>query len=78
MGHSRSDPAKYRPPGELEEWLARDPIVLLERKLAEDVTDPARIAELKEQVRQAVLEALERAKSWPDPELDARFANVLA
>ena len=78
VGHSRSDPAKYRPPGELEEWLARDPIVLLERKLTEDGTNPARIAERKEQVRQGVLEALERAKSWPDPELDARFANVLA
>jgi TPP-dependent pyruvate/acetoin dehydrogenase alpha subunit len=78
VGHSRSDPAKYRPPGELEEWLARDPIVLLERKLTEDGVDRARIEELREQVRQDVLEALERAKSWPDPELDARFANVLA
>lgn len=26
-GHSRSDPAKYRPPGELEAWLARDPLL---------------------------------------------------
>jgi TPP-dependent pyruvate/acetoin dehydrogenase alpha subunit len=25
-GHSRSDPARYRPPGELEEWLQRDPL----------------------------------------------------
>src|SRR6202453_1158806 len=25
-GHSRADPAKYRPPGELEEWLKRDPV----------------------------------------------------
>ena len=35
VGHSRSDPAKYRPEGELDEWLARDPIVLLERALVE-------------------------------------------
>jgi TPP-dependent pyruvate/acetoin dehydrogenase alpha subunit len=77
VGHSRSDPAKYRPPGELEEWLARDPIVLLERKLTDEGADPARIEELREQVQQAVLDALERAKSWPDPKLDARFANVL-
>ncbi len=27
-GHSRADPGKYRPPGELEEWLKRDPIPL--------------------------------------------------
>ncbi|MCI0581853.1 MAG: thiamine pyrophosphate-dependent dehydrogenase E1 component subunit alpha [Chloroflexi bacterium] len=28
-GHSRSDPAKYRPDGELDAWRARDPIALL-------------------------------------------------
>src|SRR6187401_1382835 len=27
-GHSRADPAKYRPEGELEAWLKRDPINL--------------------------------------------------
>src|SRR5258706_267859 len=27
-GHSRSDPAKYRPAGELDAWKARDPIEL--------------------------------------------------
>ena len=25
-GHSRADPAKYRPAGELEQWLKRDPV----------------------------------------------------
>ena len=30
-GHSRADPAKYRPPGELEEWLKRDPDPALPR-----------------------------------------------
>ncbi len=28
-GHSRTDPAKYRPAGELEAWKERDPITLL-------------------------------------------------
>ncbi len=27
-GHSRTDPAKYRPPGELDAWKQRDPIAL--------------------------------------------------
>ena len=26
VGHSRSDPGKYRPPGELERWRERDPL----------------------------------------------------
>ena len=34
-GHSRSDPAKYRPEGEAERWKARDPIDLLGAQLAE-------------------------------------------
>lgn len=33
-GHSKSDPAKYRPEGELERWKERDPISLLGDKLA--------------------------------------------
>ena len=33
-GHSRSDPAKYRPDGELDEWKARDPIEILGARLA--------------------------------------------
>ena len=37
VGHSRSDPGAYRPPGELAAWLERDPIKLLE----EAMTAPA-------------------------------------
>jgi len=35
-GHSRSDPAKYRPEGELEAWQARDPIAILGGRLIEE------------------------------------------
>ena len=28
VGHSRSDPGKYRKPGELDEWKARDPLLV--------------------------------------------------
>ena len=35
-GHSRTDPAKYRPEGELEAWKLRDPIALLGAALAAD------------------------------------------
>lgn len=34
-GHSRSDPARYRPDGELEAWKARDPLLVLGSRLAE-------------------------------------------
>ena len=28
-GHSRADPAKYRPADEVEEWMRRDPLVVV-------------------------------------------------
>src|SRR6266851_5740430 len=43
-GHSRADPGKYRPAGELREWLGKDPLpayrrVLTGRGVAQDVLD---------------------------------------
>src|SRR5437868_7655850 len=32
-GHSRADPGKYRPEGELEKWLLRDPVVMYRERL---------------------------------------------
>src|SRR5262249_12337591 len=32
-GHSRADPAKYRPEGELDRWKARDPIKIYKERL---------------------------------------------
>src|SRR6187397_1889161 len=32
-GHSRADPAKYRPEGELEKWLERDPLKIYRERL---------------------------------------------
>jgi pyruvate dehydrogenase E1 component alpha subunit len=36
MGHSRTDPGAYRPPGELDRWKERDPITLFEARLEAD------------------------------------------
>jgi acetoin:2,6-dichlorophenolindophenol oxidoreductase subunit alpha len=77
-GHSRSDPASYRPPGELEAWLERDPILLSERALAEAGVPPARLEQVRADAERAVAEALERALSWPDPEPAARLEQVYA
>jgi TPP-dependent pyruvate/acetoin dehydrogenase alpha subunit len=34
VGHSRSDPARYRKQGELEEWKRRDPLIVARERLA--------------------------------------------
>lgn len=79
QGHSRSDPATYRPQGELERWLARDPVTVLADRLVETGTATTEeLDTLREQVREEVAAALERALSWPEPHPDARLEDVWA
>jgi TPP-dependent pyruvate/acetoin dehydrogenase alpha subunit len=70
-GHSRTDPAKYRPEGELEAWKLRDPITLLGAKLAEGgVISEGDQAALRDEVQKQVDETADRAKSAPHPTLE--------
>jgi acetoin:2,6-dichlorophenolindophenol oxidoreductase subunit alpha len=77
-GHSRSDPATYRPEGELERWLERDPIRLAEQALAGAGVDRSQLEQIRQEAQRAVAEALERAKEWPDPDPESRFEHVYA
>jgi pyruvate dehydrogenase E1 component alpha subunit len=77
-GHSRSDPGKYRPEGELESWMARDPNVLFAAALAEAGVEADRLAGLKSDAEREVLAALERAQSWPDPDPASLMEDVFA
>jgi TPP-dependent pyruvate/acetoin dehydrogenase alpha subunit len=69
VGHSRSDPGKYRPPGELEEWQGRDPLVVAEQRLgaehgatAEQLQEVA--ADVERELRE--VEAAGLAAPFPD------------
>jgi pyruvate dehydrogenase E1 component alpha subunit len=77
-GHSRTDPATYRPEGELEEWVKRDPIVLLETSLFEAGVDGDRLEAVRDEAKRAVAEALEEARSWEEPDPASRFEHVWA
>jgi pyruvate dehydrogenase E1 component alpha subunit len=77
-GHSRSDPATYRPEGELEEWLQRDPIELLRARLAEDGVGEESIESAREAGLAAVAAAREAALASPLPEPSVLFADVYA
>ena len=47
VGHSRSDPGRYRPEGELDRWRERDPLTLAQAWLREHLDDAERrIAEV--------------------------------
>ena len=82
QGHSRSDVAAYRPAGELEEWLARDPITLLEnamRSTAESApAADAELAGIRAAAADDVTAAKARALSWAEPVAQDRLKNVYA
>jgi len=77
-GHSRTDPATYRPEGELERWLERDPIVLHETALREAGVEDEQLAAVRSGAEAAVAAALEEALAWPEPEPAERFEDVWA
>jgi pyruvate dehydrogenase E1 component alpha subunit len=75
-GHSRSDPASYRPEGELEHWLERDPIARQEDRVAKAGVAQADIGALREAAEAAVLAARDEALSWADPGPESRLEDV--
>ena len=78
-GHSRTDPGAYRPAGELDRWLERDPIGLLERALLEASLAPQETLDaIRAEAREAVRDASERALGWSEPSLETRFEDVFA
>jgi acetoin:2,6-dichlorophenolindophenol oxidoreductase subunit alpha len=79
QGHSRSDPGAYRPAGELETWLARDPITRLEKALEDTGRMTAdQLGALRAEVAKEVAGASARAMSWPEPAPAALFQDVYA
>jgi pyruvate dehydrogenase E1 component alpha subunit len=78
-GHSRTDPARYRPEGELERWQERDPITLLGAKLEEAGALSAEAqATLRGEIRELVDQAADRAKQAPFPTIEEIRSYVYA
>ena len=77
-GHSRGDPAKYRPPGELEAWLERDPITRLRRRLLDTGVAAGDVEGVAAEVQAAVAEAEAAALADPYPSEDALARHVYA
>jgi len=67
-GHSRADPGTYRPPEEVEAWLARDPIpAYRERLLGFGISEEV-VQSIDDEVRRQVDEAIATAKASPPPD----------
>jgi TPP-dependent pyruvate/acetoin dehydrogenase alpha subunit len=76
-GHSRTDQAPYRPKGELEEWLKRDPILILkDRMIAEGQLDETEYEELHGAIERNVHAVVEWAKAEPFPALETLYHDI--
>ena len=77
-GHSRADPAKYRPDGELDKWKARDPIKIYRERLAQFGIDESEIEKIDTEVKKIVDDATEACKAAPPPPLEILTTDVYA
>ena len=77
-GHSRADPAKYRPEGELEKWLKRDPINIYRERLVKLGVADATLKDIESDTMRKVDEATAAAKASSPPSLDVIEKQVWA
>jgi acetoin:2,6-dichlorophenolindophenol oxidoreductase subunit alpha len=77
-GHSRADPAKYRPKEELEAWLKRDPLTLYRSRLLSLGIAEAALAQIEAEAMERLNAATETAKASPTPALETAMTDVWA
>jgi acetoin:2,6-dichlorophenolindophenol oxidoreductase subunit alpha len=78
-GHSRADPAKYRPEGELDFWKGkRDPIQIYRQRLLDLGVAEQTLTGIEDAVRQKVEEATAICKAAPPPATEILTTDVYA
>lgn len=76
-GHSRTDTGPYRPEGELERWMKRDPLIILkDRMIADNQLDEVEYQEMQQAAEQVVYDVIEWAKAEPYPETASLYEDV--
>ena len=76
MGHSRMDPAAYRPRAEVDEWLRNDPIRRSKDELLRMGISNVELAKIEARVSDAVNTAAEFALNSPFPDSKEAFEGV--
>ena len=79
MGHSMSDPGKYRTSEEIKKYQERDPIFLFKESLKEaKVFDEKDFEEIEVRAKEATQKAVDFAEQSPFPDEKELFTDVLA
>lgn len=76
-GHSRTDQALYRPEGELEKWLERDPIKVTEAALIKQgFLNHESIQAMKSSMKVEIANVITACTEASEPSLAAMFENI--
>ncbi|HXV53315.1 MAG TPA: thiamine pyrophosphate-dependent dehydrogenase E1 component subunit alpha [Solirubrobacterales bacterium] len=78
FGHSKSDPARYRPEGELEQWRQRDPLTITRTRLADEGVGEEELAAVERDVEERIKSATEAALAAPYPDPSERRGTEFA
>ncbi|MBF6597039.1 MAG: thiamine pyrophosphate-dependent dehydrogenase E1 component subunit alpha [Fermentimonas sp.] len=79
LGHSTSDPGKYRTKEEVDEWKIKDPIPRFEKYLLDNKLATKQDIEAIEKLSEdAVEESVKFALSSPEPTLESAFEDIFA
>ena len=77
-GHSKSDPATYRPKEEVERWLERDPLDVARQRLSEMGAHESELDAAAERAREQMKQASEAALNAPYPDPKGERATEFA
>ncbi|HVP16870.1 MAG TPA: pyruvate dehydrogenase (acetyl-transferring) E1 component subunit alpha [candidate division Zixibacteria bacterium] len=78
-GHSRADPAKYRPKEEVEQWLAKDPLRRFKEALLQNPSlSTFELQEIENKVSADIEEAVKFALQSPYPAPEEALEDVYA
>jgi pyruvate dehydrogenase E1 component alpha subunit len=77
-GHSRADPAKYRPADEVQKWMQRDPLLIARERLTSLGVDTAEIDGIDAKVADMIKVAVQEAKDAPYPDPATALIDVWA
>jgi pyruvate dehydrogenase E1 component alpha subunit len=76
-GHSMSDPQKYRTKEEVQEYIEKDPIDFVLRKIRDNKwMSETEIEGMEEEIKAVVLESVEFAENSPLPEKEEIYKDV--
>jgi TPP-dependent pyruvate/acetoin dehydrogenase alpha subunit len=71
FGHSKSDPATYRPDEEVERWRERDPLAIARERLLSEGIAEDEITAIETETKERLATAIEAARAAPFPDADA-------